>query len=86
MGITTFTAVTTQLQTINTTQGLTPTGCRAITRSAIEGPNQDKSTVSCVYRRVPHTLKPEYTASGTPWQAIGGQTSTLAKLVISIQT
>ena len=47
--------------TINPTQRLTPTGRRAITRSTIEGPNQDKSTVSCVNRRVPHTLKSEHT-------------------------
>ena len=42
----------------------------------IEGPNQDKSTVSCVYRRVLHTLKPKQTALVPPWQAIGGETST----------
>ena len=54
----------TQHFTINPTQRLTPTGRRAITRSKIEGPNQDKSTVSCVNRRIPHTLKPEHTAPG----------------------
>ena len=45
---------------------LTPTGRRVITRSTIEGPNQDKSTVSCVHRRVPHTLKPEQNCPGDP--------------------
>ena len=49
----------TQHFTINPTQRLTPTGRRAITRSKIEGPNQDKSTVPCVNRQVLHTLKPE---------------------------
>ena len=43
-----------------------PTGRRVITRSMIEGLNQDKSIVSCVYRRVLHTLKPEHTVSGIP--------------------
>ena len=62
----TFTTITTQLQAINPTQGLTPTGRRAITRSAIEGPNQDKSTVSCVHRRVLHTPKPEQNYPGDP--------------------
>ena len=32
----------------------------------VEGPNQDKSTISCIYRRVLHTLKPEQTTPGTP--------------------
>ena len=43
-----------------------PTGRRAITRSTIEGLNQDKSTVSYINRRVLHTLKPEQTTLGTP--------------------
>ena len=30
----------------------------------VEGPNQDKSTVSCVNRRVAHTLKPEQYCPG----------------------
>ena len=30
----------------------------------VEGLNQDKLTVSCVHRRVLHTLKPEQTAMG----------------------
>ena len=75
--------VTTQLQTINPTQGLTPTGHRAITRSSIEGPNQDKSSVSCVHRRVLHMSKPEQTALGTPvvgyrWSNIDNQGCALA--------
>ena len=52
--------------TINTTQGLTPAGRRAITRSTIEGPNQDKSIVFCVHRRVPHMLKPKQYCPGDP--------------------
>ena len=43
----------------------------------IEGLNQDKSTVSCVNRRVLHTLKLEQTTRVPPWQAIGGKTSTV---------
>ena len=57
---------TTQHFTINPTQRLTPTGCRVVTRSKIEGLNQDKSTVSCVNHRVPHTLKPEQYCPGYP--------------------
>ena len=52
-----------------------PAGRRTVTRSTIEGPNQDKSFVSCVHHRVLHMLKPEHTASSTPvagyrWQNI----------------
>ena len=56
----------TQHFTINPTQRLTPTGRKAITQSKIEGLNQDKSTISCVNRRVLHMLKPKHTAPGTP--------------------
>jgi len=34
--------------------------------TTVEGLNQDKSTISRVHRRVPHTLKPERTVSGIP--------------------
>ena len=57
---------TIQHLTINPTQRLRPTGRKVIARSTIEGLNQDKSTVSCVNHRVPHTPKPEHTVLGTP--------------------
>ena len=34
--------------------------------TTVEGLNQDKLTVSCVHRRVPHTLKPEQYYPGDP--------------------
>ena len=70
------------------------TGRRVVTRSMIEGLNQDKSTVSCVNRRVLHMLKPEHTAPGTPvvgyrWsnidKPIGLSQKALEELVVLVE-